>query len=348
MNNEFDWQELLRRALAGGLGSQNFGNEQGPTTNSSVNLGDWTAQLDPTRGGYLFSRQQGDNPDTTQVFSVDQSGQQTGDPWSHTSQGQGIGSILGEFGKIAAPFALMALGGNYLSGLGGDAAAGLGGASAEGMGAGGGALGDAAAGAAGGGTAGGGATWGGMAGATGGLTPAALEASLGTAGYGAAGTAGGTALGISGALNGAGAGLPFAGAAGGAAAGGGLLSSLGSAAGIGQALAPILGAVAGSQSTPGQQVTNQKTLDPRIDAMVFGKDGAGGLLSDASSWYQANKSGQNDTMRQANSQLTGLLTDPRVMQGLYTQGGAGLGMMQGGVAANPFSRQGFNGSNWWG
>jgi hypothetical protein len=124
------------------------------------------------------------------------------------------------------------------------------------------------------------------------------------------------------------------------------LSSFGSAAsGLGslaQLAGPALGAIAGAQPSGGGTATNQRTLDPRVDSLF------GGLLGDASKWYAENKSGQNDTMRKAQSNIQGLLGDPNVMAALYGQGAKGRDMMNTQVAANPFTRQGFNGQNWWG
>lgn len=99
----------------------------------------------------------------------------------------------------------------------------------------------------------------------------------------------------------------------------------------------IYGAVQGNKGTPAQTQTNQRSLDPRLDAVVFGQNGQGGLLSDAQAWYQANKSGQNATMRTAQQQMQGLLTDPRLTQGLYQMGGAGLGLLSQPIAGNPYA-----------
>lgn len=361
MNNDFDWPALIRQALSAGLGGQNYSDERGPQTTESVNLGDWTALLAPG-GGYNFSRQRGDNYNDSTVYGVDSYGGQTGNPWEHTSQGTGIGSILTEAAKTAAPIALAALGANYLGPMLGDfLGGGVGSMGISGAGAGGGGIG----------------TLGTLAPSTAlapvapiGATPLApglTAAEIG--GIGAGGVGGGSALAGGGAaaggINPATAGwFPGEGVASGIPAwdgaakaagvglsstpGAGFLSSLGDLGGLAKVAAPLLGAVAGSQSTPGAETTNRRTLDHRMDAMVFGANGSPGLLGDATAWYQANKSGQNDTMRTANDQLKGLLTDPRVMQGLYTQGGTGIGMMQGGMAANPFTRAGFNGTNWGG
>lgn len=333
----YDWHEILRRALASG--------QLGANQNLDGSGGQYSQGYSDPLTGLLLSLENGRVlASTNDVADPSQGETQTwditnpssvGDSWHSTPRS--LGGMLGDLGKDLAPLALTALGANYLGPMFGTGAEGA--------------------------LTGGGYTGTSLAGATGGMTPASLEASL----YGTGGTVGGggvTAAGggvasgtlasnlggvsavpgavapiaATGALPAATAGSLGLGAVPAITAGGGLLSGLGT---LGTA-ASLLGAAAGAQPQGGGTTTNQRTLDPRVDAIF------GGLLGDAKSWYDANKSGQNDTMRLAQSNLQGLLGDPRLMEGLYTQGGRGIGMMQGGVAANPFTRAGFTGTNWGG
>lgn len=93
------------------------------------------------------------------------------------------------------------------------------------------------------------------------------------------------------------------------------------------------GAAAGAQEQPGETATNTRTLDPRIDPRVFGD---GGLLSNADQWYQQNKSGQNDQMRQAQEWMRGLLSSPQATQGIAQMAQTGQGLLSAPIAGNPF------------
>lgn len=172
-----------------------------------------------------------------------------------------------------------------------------------------------------------------MANATGGLTPAALEGTLGTPGYGMAGAAGGASLGISPLLNGAGSGLPFEGAS------PGLLDSLKSMLpnNLGSLVAPLLGAVAGAQGGDPQTQTNQRKLDPRLDAVMFGQNGQGGLLSRVVDFVNANPTGMNADMTAASNNQRALLNDPRVWGGLSNVYGQSQDLLNQGAARNPFA-----------
>lgn len=172
-----------------------------------------------------------------------------------------------------------------------------------------------------------------MANATGGLTPAALEGTLGTPGYGMAGAAGGASLGISPLLNGAGSGLPFEGAS------PGLLDSLKSMLpnNLGSVVAPLLGAVAGAQGGDPQTQTNQRKLDPRLDALMFGQNGQGGLLSRVMDFVNNNPTGMNADMTAASNNQRALLNDPRVWGGLSNVYGQSQDLLNQGVARNPFA-----------
>lgn len=116
------------------------------------------------------------------------------------------------------------------------------------------------------------------------------------------------------------------------------------ASGIGKSLAdlaktalPLVGAAAGAAGTPGTTTDKVSKLDPRMDQMVYGGNGQAGMLTNLMDWYQANKSGQNDTMRQAQQGMKSLLTDPNVLAAIYGQGAAGQNLMRQPVAGNPFA-----------
>lgn len=305
----YDFQSILRAALQGGLGQSDFTDPTGQRTKDSY--------TDPTTGltvlkdgnGYRFVQPGQGGMNTAWDMSADGT---VGDARQYKTAG--LGSMVGEFAKEGAlPLALAALGANMFGPALNGGSVNWNPFASLADGGGGELLGEGL---------GGGAT----DAAAGSATKAAL---YGAEGYGAG-------------MTGAATGLYDAGLA---ATGGGLLSGLGSLKDIVKIGGALAGGLAGSQGTQGGQQTTQRTLDPRIDAMVFGQ---GGLLSDAQNWYNQNKSGQNDTMKLASSQLTGLLSDPNLKNAIYTQGAAGTRMMNQPIASNPFTRQGFNGTNWWG
>jgi len=194
-------------------------------------------QLDPTISGYRrYAPGTGDMAgkiDGLTYEDIDASGNVTG-----TGTFSGIdGGSLWDYG----PFLMLAAGmAPALLGAGG-AGAGAG-AAGEAMGASGAAMGDAGL-----------------------MYAGESAATAGSLGGGYMGGAGGV-----GAAGAAGAGAAGAGAGGaGAAAGGGLSSLL--PAGASSLLGPaatVLGAVAGSQGTPGQ--TSERKMDPRLDQFVYG------------------------------------------------------------------------------
>ena len=103
----------------------------------------------------------------------------------------------------------------------------------------------------------------------------------------------------------------------------------------------LAGAISGAKGVPGASQTTKRELDPRLDSAVFGP---GGLLQSETDWFNKNKAtGMNQQMTDATQWQRGLLSDPRLTTGLYTQGGAGLGLLQRPVAGNPFADPRFNG-----
>lgn len=113
----------------------------------------------------------------------------------------------------------------------------------------------------------------------------------------------------------------------------GLESILGSVAG------PVIGGLLGSGSTGGStgSQTQTKTTDPRLDRYLYGEDGKGGLLGDASALYQGNKSGLNQQMIDGLNRQYQIYSDPNTSAGYTKIANAGLGVLGGGVASNPFS-----------
>lgn len=91
-----------------------------------------------------------------------------------------------------------------------------------------------------------------------------------------------------------------------------------------------------SQSGKGSK-TESKELDPRIAPYIYGPNGDGGLMGDANAWYQANKSGMNDQMRQGLNSQWAVLNDPNTLAGYQQMANLGSGLMGAPVTGNPFS-----------
>lgn len=83
--------------------------------------------------------------------------------------------------------------------------------------------------------------------------------------------------------------------------------------------------------------TTTKTLDPRLQSIIYGADGQSGVLKNLTDWAAKYPTGQNQAMIDAQNGLRGLLTDPRVMNGYFTMGGTGLGLLNQGIAPNPWA-----------
>lgn len=108
---------------------------------------------------------------------------------------------------------------------------------------------------------------------------------------------------------------------------------------------PWIGAVVGvagslmsdSGSQGGQ--TTQNSIDPRIAKYLYGESGSGGLLNQVGN-LQAQQSAQGglNPMQTAGLELQRqTLTDPRYTQGFDQMRNLGSGMMNQGVAGNPFT-----------
>lgn len=97
----------------------------------------------------------------------------------------------------------------------------------------------------------------------------------------------------------------------------------------------LLGGLAGG----GNEQTQTRQMDPRLDKYVYGDDSTSGLLADSNSIYQKQiqTGGLNDMQRQGMGMQYQYLTSPQYLQGaqsLYNQGASLLGS---GVAGNPFT-----------
>lgn len=92
-----------------------------------------------------------------------------------------------------------------------------------------------------------------------------------------------------------------------------------------------------SSDSGGSSQTTTNEVDPRLAAYLYGEDGKGGLLSDVSKWYQANRSGLNPQMAQGLNTQWATLNDPATMGGYKQMSALGSGLMGAPVMGNPFS-----------
>ena len=98
------------------------------------------------------------------------------------------------------------------------------------------------------------------------------------------------------------------------------------------------GAIAGAQSGGDETATRTSKLDPNMEKYLYGS-GYGdknSYMGAAQDWFNQNRSGMNDTMRQGLLGMKQAYTDPRQQQSIdaiRTQGQQGL---LGRIATNPF------------
>lgn len=171
------------------------------------------------------------------------------------------------------------------------------------------------------------------AGASAGLSSADAAAIYGSSGYGGAATAAELATG-SGAATAASSLIPS------------WMSSAASSAGslLGgsnpSTAAAIAGGLLGSSKGANSATTSQQyRMDSRLDPYVYGGSNGGGLLSDAANLYrqQMANGGLNDNQRQGLEMQRQALTSPQYTQGLDAMRSQGLGLLNGGIAGNPFT-----------
>jgi hypothetical protein len=105
----------------------------------------------------------------------------------------------------------------------------------------------------------------------------------------------------------------------------------------GAAIGVVGGAMSKKKDGGSQTTTNE--IDPRFAPYIYGsEDGKNkGLLSDAFDWYDKNKSGMNDQMRQGLNTQWSVLNDPKTMGGYQQMSSLGSGLMGAPVVGNPFA-----------
>ena len=100
---------------------------------------------------------------------------------------------------------------------------------------------------------------------------------------------------------------------------------------------PVIGGLLGGSGSKSQETTKVNQIDPRLEPYIYG---ANGSLPAAQQWFTANKSGMNGQMQQG---LTNQASQYAASKpGFDTMQNLGLGLMNSGVAGNPFS-QGYSG-----
>lgn len=116
-----------------------------------------------------------------------------------------------------------------------------------------------------------------------------------------------------------------------------LLGPLASKTGMGLATT-ALGGLLGSK---GEQAEGTKTtkLDPRLDALVYGD---GGVLTQANKYMkqQLASDGINDLQRLGMQRTQDWLTSPAYSQGFQRMQNLGMGLLDRGIAPNPFNKNG--------
>ena len=99
---------------------------------------------------------------------------------------------------------------------------------------------------------------------------------------------------------------------------------------------PVLGGLLGGSGSKSSQ-TQTNTIDPRLADAIYGSNGS---VPAAQQWFSQNKSGMNGQMQQGlNNQASQYAASK---PGFDTMQNLGLGLMNSGVAGNPFS-QGYSG-----
>lgn len=99
---------------------------------------------------------------------------------------------------------------------------------------------------------------------------------------------------------------------------------------------PVLGGLLGGGGSKSSQTTSN-TIDPRLADAIYGSNGS---VPAAQQWFSQNKSGMNSQMQQGlNNQASQYAASK---PGFDTMQNLGLGLMNSGVAGNPFS-QGYSG-----
>jgi hypothetical protein len=114
----------------------------------------------------------------------------------------------------------------------------------------------------------------------------------------------------------------------------GLMGNTGSLIGAG------LGLLAGSSNKGSSASQTSNQIDPRVAQYIYGSNGSGGLLGDAASVYkqQMGQGGLNDVQRQGLDMRINYLKSPQYTNSYQAMMNQGMGMMNRGVAGNPFTQ----------
>jgi hypothetical protein len=117
--------------------------------------------------------------------------------------------------------------------------------------------------------------------------------------------------------------------------GGGFLSNLGNAMASNplQTAAIAAGALGGAQPQGGGTASQTSQIDPRMAEALYG---GGGFLPAVQDWFGRNQSGTNPMIQAGQQMQLGLLQDPRIMQQLEQMRTQSMGLLDRGVARNPF------------
>lgn len=109
---------------------------------------------------------------------------------------------------------------------------------------------------------------------------------------------------------------------------------------LGAIAAPVIGGLlGGSNGASSSSNTQSNQINPNVAKYVYGTDGNGGLLSDASSLYrnQFAQGGLNPMQMGGLEMQRQVLASPQYSQGYDAMRSLGMGLMGGGVAGNPFT-----------
>jgi hypothetical protein len=98
-------------------------------------------------------------------------------------------------------------------------------------------------------------------------------------------------------------------------------------------LGSLLGGAAGLSSSGNQQQTQQNKIDPRMEPYIYGPNG---ILNAAQTWFNQNKGG-NALMNQGAQMQADYYTSPQYAQNFQRLSDMGMGLLNSGVAGNPFS-----------
>ena len=112
---------------------------------------------------------------------------------------------------------------------------------------------------------------------------------------------------------------------------------------LGAVAGPVIGGLMGGSG--GSSQTQKQELDPRIQGLLFGDYKEGGLLGDINSLYknQLATGGLNPWQQAGLEAQRQVLTHPSYTQGFDSMRSLGMGLMGGGMAANPFTSGGGGG-----